>query len=145
MLIILDASAIISFLISKKDSNIRDIIQLGHDKKITFIICEETLSELKLKISSNKIKRSKFYDERVTGKFIAWYKYNTKRISLKNSKYVVKSRDSKDDAYLQLSKVSKADFLITFDEDLLTIRKIDETKIATPVQFMNQYKKFLKQ
>jgi len=138
MLIILDASAIISFLLSKKDSNIRDIIKLGYEKKVVFITSKETHSELKETLSTNKIKNSKFYDERVTGKFIAWYKYNTKIISLKNTKNNEKSRDIKDDVYLQLSKASKANFLITVDEDLLTLKKVNKTKITTPAQFMNQ-------
>ncbi len=54
-------------------------------------------------------------------------------------------RDRKDNAYLELCLVSKADFLITGDRDLLAIPKdkllssgIENLKILTPAEFCSR-------
>lgn len=44
-------------------------------------------------------------------------------------------RDPKDDYLLALSKVAKADLLITADEDLLVLGKYGRTRIVTPETF----------
>lgn len=50
------------------------------------------------------------------------------------------SRDVKDNFLLSLAVESKADFLVTGDEDLLVIKKIKRTKIVTWNDFINQLK-----
>ncbi|HLC84912.1 MAG TPA: putative toxin-antitoxin system toxin component, PIN family [Candidatus Nanoarchaeia archaeon] len=45
-------------------------------------------------------------------------------------------RDSKDDKFLSLAKQIDADYLISFDDDLLVIRQIGRTIILTPGDFL---------
>jgi putative PIN family toxin of toxin-antitoxin system len=53
------------------------------------------------------------------------------------------SRDSKDNVFLTIAAVGKADFLITNDRDLLDISAEDKRKlkfqIVTPAQFLKQW------
>lgn len=53
-------------------------------------------------------------------------------------KHVLLSRDSHDDMFLDIASSSEAQFLITGDEDLLTLKTIESTKIVTPKQFLKQ-------
>ena len=63
-----------------------------------------------------------------------------KHISI--STHVVLSRDAKDDHYLSLCKEAKVDFLITGDEDLLSISQEDlkengiSCRMVTPQEFL---------
>lgn len=60
-----------------------------------------------------------------------------KRTTLVNTEFQVKPicRDPKDDFLLALSKIAKADLLITADEDLLVLGKYGKTRIVTPEKF----------
>lgn len=53
----------------------------------------------------------------------------------------VQSRDPYDAMFLDLSVASAAQFLITGDQDVLSIKKIGTTKILTPKQFLQTFKK----
>lgn len=60
-----------------------------------------------------------------------------KRVTLVSTEFQVKPicRDPKDDYLLALSKVAKADLLITADEDLLVLGKYGKTWIMAPEEF----------
>ena len=49
-------------------------------------------------------------------------------------------RDPKDNFLLSLAKDGKADFLLTGDKDLLDLKKIGKTKIATIASFLESMK-----
>lgn len=49
-------------------------------------------------------------------------------------------RDTKDNKFLELCIDGKADYLITGDQDLLTLNYFKETKIITPTVFLNLFK-----
>jgi putative PIN family toxin of toxin-antitoxin system len=49
------------------------------------------------------------------------------------------SRDPKDDYLLALAKVSKADVLITGDDDLLVLKKYGKTRILKPAAFRKEF------
>ena len=44
--------------------------------------------------------------------------------------------DSMDNHLLSLAKESKADFLVTGDKEILSLKKIDSTKVLSPFQFL---------
>lgn len=50
-------------------------------------------------------------------------------------KVVRKCRERKDDKFLELAVNGNADFLITGDEDLLSLEKIHNTRIIKPAAF----------
>jgi putative PIN family toxin of toxin-antitoxin system len=49
---------------------------------------------------------------------------------------ISRSRDPHDDMFLEICVASHADYLITGDEDLLSLKTIESTKIITPKQFL---------
>ena len=128
MLIILDASTIISTLVSRKKSYTRDILRLSKRKLIDLAVCEESFNELR------------DYNSHIVGVFIVWYQYNGIFYSLKDQKINTFSRDIKDNIYIELSQVCKAQYLVTADKDLLVLKYIGNTKITTPKQFIKNFK-----
>lgn len=49
-------------------------------------------------------------------------------------------RDPEDNKILESAAESQADYLVTSDNDLLTLKKYRRTKIVTPVEFWKIYK-----
>ena len=65
-------------------------------------------------------------------------------IDLKNVQSIVTiCRDPKDNFLLALAKDSKANYLLTGDNDLLDIKKFDKTKIITINNFFEVTKSYL--
>ncbi|MBU3979519.1 putative toxin-antitoxin system toxin component, PIN family, partial [Patescibacteria group bacterium] len=48
------------------------------------------------------------------------------------------ARDPKDNFLLELAEEAKANFLITGDKDLLTIKKYNQTKIVSSTEYLNR-------
>ena len=56
-------------------------------------------------------------------------------------KYIVKiCRDTNDDKFLSLAEQIDADFIITWDQDLLVLEKMERTLIIAPDQFMKLFR-----
>lgn len=140
MLIIIDASVIISTLVSRKESFARNILRLAREKVVLLVICDETLTEIKYALSRDKIKKLRDYSSRVVGNFIAWYQYNGVYFSLIKQEVKISARDIKDNIYIQLAEKSNSDYLVTSDKDLLILKKIGKTKIRTPKDFIKKNK-----
>lgn len=62
-------------------------------------------------------------------------------IILKESEFVRICRDPEDNKFLNCAIEGKADYLISGDDDLLSLKTIESTKIVTPTQFLKNYKK----
>ena len=48
-----------------------------------------------------------------------------------------RSRDPKDDAFLDLAVAGRADWLVTGDSDLLVLAEVGATRIVTPLAFVD--------
>lgn len=137
MLIVLDTSVIIAFLLSTGKNFVREIIRQAKNGKIKLIASKETINELKKTLAYQSIKRLPNYTSHLVASFVAWYQYNVVYYSLEDKKIFKELRDVKDNIFLQLALVSKAKYLITGDKDLLVINKIKLTKIITTEEFFN--------
>lgn len=62
----------------------------------------------------------------------------TKTINITPSKKITVCRDENDNQILDLCFFGKADFLITGDRDLLTLKEFEKTKIINPREFLKQ-------
>lgn len=137
MLLIIDASVIISVLVSDNNSYGRDILTLAYSKKIDLVTTKEIFEELRTTSKSEDIKRLTRYKPAKFGSFIAWYKYNAMFITIPSDQQSPEiSRDKNDVMYLLLARVSKADYIITIDKDLLVLKKVGGTLIVDPEKFM---------
>lgn len=139
-LLILDTSVIIAHLVSRRNSYTRDVITEASKGHIVFAVSYQTYEELRNTITLKNIKKLPEYNERRVGQFMVWYKYNAKLIFAKKTDFEKESRDPNDNMFLTLAATSKADYLISFDKDLLELMSVEGTKIVTPREFMNVFK-----
>jgi putative PIN family toxin of toxin-antitoxin system len=129
--VILDTNLWISFLISKKFSEIDKLID---DKKIILIFSNELLEEFIDVVSRPKFK--KYFSKKDIEKFLEYFDQFGELVKVKSDIKIC--RDEKDNFLLNLSVDSNAEFLITGDKDLLILEKIETTKIITFSEFIEQ-------
>ena len=127
--IILDTNLWISFLISKKFNPIDNLIE---NKKITLIFSDELISEFIEVV--NRPKFEKYFSKNDIEKILDYFDQYGKLIEVKSDIKIC--RDEKDNFLLNLSTDSKADYLITGDNDLLVLEKIERTKIMSFTDFI---------
>lgn len=127
--VILDTNLWISFLISKRLSQIDALIE---NQKIVLIFSNELIEEFVDVVSLPKFKA--YFTpkdiERVLENFDQFGKL------VKVTSDIKMCRDGKDDFLLSLSVDSEADYLITGDADLLVLAKIGNTKIMSFSDFI---------
>jgi putative PIN family toxin of toxin-antitoxin system len=126
---ILDTNLWISFLISKKFNSIDNLIE---NKKITLIFSDELISEFVEVV--NRPKFEKYFSKNDIEKILDYFDQYGKLIKVKSDIKIC--RDEKDNFLLNLSIDSKADYLITGDNDLLVLEKIERTKIMNFTDFI---------
>ena len=131
--VILDTNLWISFLISKKLDFIDDLLIEG---KIKLIFSKELIEEF-LTVAKRPKFEKYFSDDKISDLLSLFDKYG-KLIEV--SSIIEECRDIKDNFLLNLAVDSKADYLITGDNDLLVIKKIKKTKIITWADFIAELK-----
>ena len=131
--VIIDTNLWISFLIGKELQNLKELIV---SEKIRLVTTDQLISELK--IVSARPKLQKYFDQEKVIELISLLDIVSEKIKIKKIEQI--SRDPKDDFLLALSKESKANYLITGDNDLLTIRVYGLTEIVS----INEFKKKVK-
>lgn len=129
--IILDTNLWISFLISKKFSQIDKLIE---SDKIILIFSNELLEEFIDVVSRPKFK--KYFSKRDIEKILEYFDQFGELVKVKSDLQIC--RDKKDNFLLNLSFDSKADYLITGDADLLILDTIEHTKIVTFSKFIKE-------
>jgi putative PIN family toxin of toxin-antitoxin system len=131
--VVIDTNVWISFLIGKKLSSLKSLLS---NQSIQIVISDELIEEIKE--VTNRPKLRKYFPQEQVEDFINLLRI----ISIKHSIKVIESisRDPKDDFLLAISKETKAEFLVTGDNDLLSIQKFGITKIVTATEFEQMIK-----
>ena len=129
--IILDNNVIISFLISDKSVPGRSVCYALDNDKI--FISKPILSELHSKLLNKKF--HKYFTTEDVNIFIKGYQ-NISKILMCRKKFNL-CRDPKDNMFLDLAYKSEADFIITGDKDLLTLKEFKKTQIITPRRYLD--------
>ncbi|WP_299014792.1 putative toxin-antitoxin system toxin component, PIN family [uncultured Polaribacter sp.] len=127
--IILDTNLWISFLISKKFSDIDDLIE---NKGLILIFSNELLEEFIDVVNRPKFK--KYFSKKDVEKILKYFDQFAELVKVKSKMNIC--RDKKDNFLLDLAIDSKADYLITGDKDLLILEKINKTEILTLSEFL---------
>jgi len=122
--VILDTNLWISFLITKNHTEIDSLIFEG---KVKLIFSTELIDEF-LTVTSRP-KFNKIFNKQDVENLLKIFDSFGKLIKVKQE--IIACRDPKDNFLLSLAVESKADFLVTGDSDLLTMKKIKNTKIVT--------------
>lgn len=131
--IILDTNLWISFLITK---NFNQLDKLIENKNITLIFSDELVEEFVDVIRRPKLK--KYFAKKDIEKILQIFDQFGELVKVKSTLQIC--RDKKDDFLLNLSVDSKANYLITGDKDLLILEKIENTKIMTFTDFIENIK-----
>jgi putative PIN family toxin of toxin-antitoxin system len=129
--IIIDTNLWISFLISKSYNRIDDLII---DKKIRIVFSEELLSEFIEVIQRPEL--AKYFTKNDLEELLELFDFYGDFIEVKSR--IKQCRDPKDNFLLSLAIDSKADYLLTGDNDLLEIKEIGKTKILTITEFLKK-------
>ncbi|MGR9036280.1 MAG: putative toxin-antitoxin system toxin component, PIN family, partial [Gammaproteobacteria bacterium] len=116
------------------------LVQLWLERKITPLVCRETVDEFLRVLNYPKFKLSTLQIEAVAEKYLryAW------QMTLENNALPAdfpQCRDSKDQIFVELAYFGKADVLISGDADLLILGEIVPFAIETPAHFKLRYLK----
>jgi len=122
--VVLDTNLWISFLISKKFTEIDNLVQA---KNITLIFSNESLEEFIEVVKRPKFK--KFFSKKDIEKLLDIFDQYAELIKVKSKIDIC--RDPKDNFLLNLAVDGKVDYLVTGDKDLLILEKIKKTEIIT--------------
>jgi putative PIN family toxin of toxin-antitoxin system len=122
--VILDTNLWISFLISKEYSFIDKFVI---NQKITLVFSEELIQEF-LTVATRP-KFQKYFTKQDIQRLLRVFDSHATIIKTKSNIDIC--RDFKDNFLLNLAVDSKADFLVTGDNDLIDLKRIEKTKILT--------------
>jgi hypothetical protein len=128
---VIDTNLWISFLIGKSFIDFKQIIA---ERNTLILYSQELLAELQLVLNREKFR--KYFDKESIQKIKDIFDLNGEEIETKSE--VLISRDPKDNFLLELSIDGKADYLITGDKELLSLKKFAKTKIITYNSFAKE-------
>ncbi len=130
--VVIDTNVFISGIVY--GGNPRKIIETWLTKKMIFCLSPELKAEIlgklqrKFLISTDNLTHIKENFDKNTKKFVPQV-------------HTLSSRDPNDNFLLDLAEESKANYIITGDKDLLTIKNHKGTKILTPVEYLRDVAK----
>lgn len=128
MKVVIDTNIWISYLLGGLLEGLDEKILSG---KVKVIVSEEMLKELS-EVSNRPKFRNIFTDERLKELFSLLDSY---AIMVSPTRKVDICRDRKDNFLLEVAAEGKADYLITGDEDLIVLNKIDKARIIKSRDF----------
>lgn len=129
--VVIDTNLWISFLIGKRTANLVSILSRPN---IIIAVSEQALDELKLVVGRDKFR--KYFPMSYGQKLFDFIHRRAKIFKVFNVPTIC--RDPKDNYLLALSEMSKSDYLITGDNDLLVLQSYDETEILRLEDFIKK-------
>ncbi|MEI6728897.1 MAG: putative toxin-antitoxin system toxin component, PIN family [bacterium] len=132
MKVILDTNVIIKVWKNGGDSPSKRLYKLITQRKLDLCLSADCFLEFKLKICDPKF--ADYFNKKLIATSFAWMKYNCQFYEINEE--VEFERDPSDKHLLELALASNADFLLTYDKDLLELKKFKKTKIIKPTDFL---------
>lgn len=137
MKVVVDANILISFLLTKGPT-ISKIINYWKNKKITILVSEEILLEIRQVLE--RLVAGELIESGAAEALFRRLKEDAENVV--SLSYIDISIDKKDNRYLACAKDGKADYLITGDKKhLLKLKKFEEIKIVSPKEFVDLMEK----
>lgn len=128
--VVFDTNILVSFLIGKVLSGLEDFII---DNRIQILLSDELLEEMNDVLHRPKFQ--KYFTKDVINELIALMLSKVEIVEIKETFDVC--RDPKDNFLLDLCVSGKADYLVTGDEDLLTLNPFKGVQIINYNSFQN--------
>ncbi len=126
--VVFDTNVWISFIIGKRLSFLNEYIS---NEEITIIYCNQLLDELREVTARPKLK--KYFPKNEVEDMIALIEAIGERFEFVS--FHQESRDPKDNFLLDLIDISKSNYLVTGDKDLIVLNPFKSTKILSPINF----------
>ena len=126
--VIVDTNCWISFLIGKRLSRLVDLLSREY---VQLIICDELLAEIRDVTSRPKF--AKYFPANEVESLIEFMRIIGEQFEPHSQ--IQLCRDESDDYLLNLAIESHAQYLVTGDQDLLVISKIEDCSIVDAVTF----------
>lgn len=124
--VVIDTNVFISGLLYGGNSG--KILELFKNDRLILLISPQTHSELLTKLPKFNLSVEFINKQNIL--------IQTKASKILTKTKVVICRDPKDNMFLELCLAGKADYLITGDKDLLSLKSFKKTVILTPKQFL---------
>lgn len=124
--VVLDTNVIISATLY--GGNSEKIIRLFTANKFGLILSHAIITEIVHKLKELQVENSTTHSLENLFSLYAIYVKPTKKLHI--------CRDPKDNMFLEAAVEGKADFLITGDKDLLILKKVKDTLIISPAEFL---------
>jgi len=137
--VVLDTNVILSGLMSPKGTTGR-IIQAWKDNRLTLLICEAQLEEIKRVLAYPKIQNRLNWSGEKINLFVKLLAYRSEYVDISGIKAYV-PQDTDDEMLLATLIAAKADYLVSGDSDLLALR--ESYAIITPAQFLAAWDEFV--
>lgn len=139
MKVILDANIYISYLLSPEPhKTIPQVVEACVGKELELIVTEELLDDIREGVEDSKSLKAHISEQAVNDLITTLTSYTDSLPAIETTAY---SRDVKDDYLLAQSIVHDVTYLVTGDEDLLTLGQVEGVKIITPAQFLHELEK----
>ena len=132
IIIIIDTNLWISFLISGNYSKLNAVLS---DKNVQLLFSQKLWAEFMTVVTRTKFR--KYFSEDDIAELVSIMRRRIKMVAVKTTINIC--RDVKDNFLLELATDGKANFLLTGDDDLLSLKKINKTKILTIQRFLKDY------
>lgn len=136
MRVLIDANIFISYLLkSDQDRTISRIIEAGFAGKFTILLPEEVIREFDKKLIEKKYLAAHISSEDAQ-EFTQLLESVAERIPTITEEIPAVTRDRKDDYLIAYAAVGKADYLVSGDEDLEALGKVEDITIISPAAFL---------
>ena len=134
--VVIDSSVLVRYLLKPSRATRELIEQTWLDEKIEVVTSPELMHELADVLARPKIRRFVMQDEAT-----ALVEALTLRDTILPPLGPVPpyTRDSKDDKFIACAILGNAQYLITYDEDLLVLGKVATVEIMTPESFERHF------
>ena len=132
MRVLIDSNIYLSYLLfPRRKSPVSKIITAGFQKRFTLLLPEAVLEEFAAKVSQKPYLSSRITTQELH-EFAALLSVVAEKIPKIETPLPAVTRDPKDDYLLAYALVGEADYLVTGDDDLLSLGQAEGVMIITP-------------
>ncbi len=139
MRVVFDTNLYISFLLSKGNSSILQILEAWQKGQFVVLLSPEILKEVARVLTSEKIKKLTKLDNKEIKQFLK--NISQRAIIFKPyNNFKIIQQDPTDDKFLNLAVDGSAKYIVSGDQHLLKLNKFKKIHILNPQQFLNKIK-----
>lgn len=142
MRVLLDANIFISYLLyvsgdmtrSRRQSPVIHIIEAALEEQFTLLMARELMLELVRRVPTKRYLAERITQETLE-EFTTLLSIVAEIVPSVAGPLPAATRDPKDDYLLVYALVGQADYLVTGDDDLLSLGEVEDVKIVSPAGF----------